>query len=95
MSQPPSLLLMFVCIIGAEGAPSLRFLQGRVAMLPTQRLSFCTNLVAYAVVVPALCRLRKGRGTLRLVCASEFKSLGHPPYNCSRYFRGRVARPFC
>jgi hypothetical protein len=71
--------LRFVCIIYAEGAPSLRFLQGRVTMLPTQLLSFCTNPVADAVVVPALCRPRKGRGTLRFVCASEFKSLGHPP----------------
>src|SRR5208282_5461321 len=39
----PSFLLMFVRIIYAEGAPSLRFLLGRVAMLPTQRLSFRTN----------------------------------------------------
>jgi hypothetical protein len=70
---------MFVCAIYAEGAPSLRFLQGRVAMLPTRLLSFCTNPVAYAFVVPALCKLRKGRGTLCFVCASEIKSLGHPP----------------
>jgi len=31
--------MMVACAIYAEGAPSLRFLQGRVAMLPTQPLS--------------------------------------------------------
>jgi hypothetical protein len=41
-------------IIPTEGAPSLRFLQGWVAMLPTQLFcQFCTNPVAYAFVVPA------------------------------------------
>jgi hypothetical protein len=33
------LLILSVCIIYPEGAPSLRLLQGRVAMLPTQLLS--------------------------------------------------------
>ena len=36
---PP--LAIFACTIPAEGAPSLRFLQGWVAMLPTQL--FCTS----------------------------------------------------
>ena len=31
--------MMFLCANIVEGAPSLRFLQGRVAMLPTQLLS--------------------------------------------------------
>ena len=44
--------MMFVCAIYAEGAPSLRFLQGRVAMLPTRPLSFCTNPVLYASMRP-------------------------------------------
>jgi hypothetical protein len=48
-------------------------------MLPTQLLSFSTDPVAYAFVVPALCKQRKGRGTLCFVGASEVKSLGHPP----------------
>jgi len=52
--------MMFVCAIDAEGAPSLRSLQGRVAMLTARPLSFCTNLVAHVFVVPALCKLRKG-----------------------------------
>jgi hypothetical protein len=32
----PHPLMMLVCAIDAEGGPSLRSLQGRVAMLPTQ-----------------------------------------------------------
>ena len=32
-------------------------------MLPTQLFFFRTNSVAHASVVPALCTLRKGRGT--------------------------------
>jgi hypothetical protein len=40
-------------------------------------------LVAYAFVVPALCELRKGRGTLSFVGASKIKCPGHPPVNVS------------
>jgi hypothetical protein len=66
--------MMFLCAIYAEGAPSLRFLQepalslskGRVVMLPTRPLSFRTNPVAYAFVVPALCKLQQ--------------RTGHPPF---------------
>ena len=36
-------LVMSVCAIYAEGAPSLRFLQGRVTMLPTQLLWLCAT----------------------------------------------------
>ena len=66
---------MSVCASGAEGAPSLRFLQGRVTMLPTQLLWLC-NPVAHAFQVPALCKVRKGRGTHYVVGASEVKNLG-------------------
>ena len=74
----PTLLMMSVCTIYAEGAPSLRFLQGRVTMLPTQLLWLC-NPVAHAFQVPALCQVRKGRGTHYVFGASEVKSLGHSP----------------
>ena len=47
-------------------------------MPPTQLLWLC-NQIAHAFQVPALCEVRKGRGTHYLVGASEVKSLGHPP----------------
>ena len=47
-------------------------------MLPTQLLWLC-NPVAHAFQVPALCKVRKGRGTHYVFGASEVKSLGHPP----------------
>ena len=47
-------------------------------MLPTQLLWLC-NQVAHAFQVPALCKVRKGRGTHYVFGASEVKSLGHPP----------------
>ena len=72
--------MMSARAIGAEGAPSLRFLQGRVTMLPTQLLSLC-NPVTHAFQIPALCKVRKGRGTHCVFGASEVKSLGHPPSN--------------
>src|SRR4249919_872857 len=68
--------MMSLCSIHAEGAPSLRFLQGRVTMLTTQFLSLY-NPVAHAFQVPALCKVRKGRGTHCVYGASEVKSLGH------------------
>jgi hypothetical protein len=42
-------------------------------MLPTQLLFFRTKSVAHAFVVPALCKLRKGRGTLGSVSAGNQK----------------------
>ena len=48
-------------------------------MLPTQLLSALRNRVAHAFQVPALCQVRKGRGTHCVYGASEVKSLGHPP----------------
>jgi hypothetical protein len=71
--------MISVCTISIEGAPSLRFLQGRVSVLPTQLLSACTKPVAYAFAVPALRKEREGRGTHCVADASEIKSLGHPP----------------
>ena len=50
---------MSVCAIYGEGAPSLRFLQGRVTMLPTQLLWLCDQ-IAHGFQVPALCKVRKG-----------------------------------
>jgi hypothetical protein len=70
---------MFVCAIYVEGCPSLCSLQGRVVMLPARPLSFCTNPVAHAFAVPALCKLRKGRGTLCFVYASETKARATRP----------------
>jgi hypothetical protein len=64
-----------------EGAPSLRFLQGRVRCCQHHVVlgSGNTRPSLQASVVPALRTEREGRGTLFLACASEFKSLGHPP----------------
>jgi hypothetical protein len=64
--------------MGAEGAVSLRFLQGRETMLPTLCFPLC-NPVAHALQVPALCTVRKGRGIHYVLGASEVKSPGHPP----------------
>ena len=47
-------------------------------MLPTQLLWLC-NPVAHVFQVPALCKVRKGRGTHYVFGASEVTSLGHPP----------------
>jgi len=74
-----------VYIILTEGAPSLRSLQepalslskGWVAMLPTQLLFFPTKSVAHAFVVPALCKLRKGRGTR--ICGGFCSLKAGPP----------------
>ena len=74
--------MMSVCSIYAEGAPSLRFLQGRVTMQPTELLWLC-DPVAHAFQVPALCQVRKGRGTHCVYGASKVKSLGHPPTVCT------------
>ena len=47
-------------------------------MLPTQLLWLC-NPVTHAFQIPALCKVRKGRGTHYVFGASEVKSLGYPP----------------
>jgi hypothetical protein len=46
-----------------EGAPSLRFLQGWAAMLPAQLSSVLRCSLCNAVVLPALRKVREGRGT--------------------------------
>ena len=46
-------------------------------MLTTQFLSLY-NPVAHAFQAPALCKVRKGRGTHFVFGASEVKSLDHP-----------------
>jgi hypothetical protein len=51
------------CTIPTEGAPSLRFLQGWAAMLPAQLFVRSTLSVVDVVCVPALRKVREGRGT--------------------------------
>ena len=48
-------------------------------MLPTQLLYVLRNPVALGFQVPALCKVRKGRGTQYVFGASEVISLGRPP----------------
>lgn len=50
-------------ITNTAGALSLRCLQGRIAMLPTQLLILGTSPLRKRFVVPALYRVRKGWGT--------------------------------
>jgi len=50
--------MMSVCAIYGEGAPSLRFLQGRVTMLPTQLLWPC-NPVTHAFQFPPFAKCAK------------------------------------
>ena len=47
-------------------------------MLPTQLFVALQSPVAHAFQVPALCKVRKGRGTHYVFGASEVKSLGPP-----------------
>ncbi len=61
--------------VPAEGAPSLRFLQGRVRCCRHNALLYI-NPVAHAFVVPALWRVCKGRGTHRGGDSKEIKSPG-------------------
>jgi hypothetical protein len=69
------------CTIPTEGGPSLRFSQvGADAAGATGVRS--TLPVVCAVVVPALRKVREGRGTHSvgdISAISEIKSLGHPP----------------
>jgi len=73
------LLMMSGCATCAEGAASLRFLQERAGMLPTQLLSVLHTPGAHAFQVPVLCRVRKGRCTHCVYGAGEVKNLGHSP----------------
>jgi hypothetical protein len=75
--------MMSVCTIPTEGAPSLRFLQGRAAMLlvlfDLLRCRAVSDPLAQAFPAPALRKEREGRGTPCVAVASKVKSLGHPP----------------
>jgi hypothetical protein len=53
--------------------------QKRPRLMGPEKLKRGTNPVAHSFVVPALCKVGKGRGTLCFVCVREFKDLGHPP----------------
>ena len=92
--------------VGAVGAPSLRSLQGRAAMLPVRcSLSCraaCTALTAPIPCTlspvratddcptPALRKVREGRGTHGVGDVGEIKSLGHPPKDPSKVTEHRV-----
>jgi hypothetical protein len=55
--------------------PVRAFFARGVAMLPTQLLSVLHKPpLLHALVVPALCRVRKGRGTRCVLGASEVKA---------------------
>jgi hypothetical protein len=73
---PP--LTMLACAVPTEGAPSLRFLQGRAAMLlvlfDLLRCRAVSNPLAQAFPAPALRKEREGRGTPSVAVASELKS---------------------
>ena len=75
-----------VCTISNEGAPSLRFLQGRVAVLPTRLLPTCMKPVAYTFVVPAPSQqTATERGTHFLANVSESKGRATPPRSIGNY----------
>ena len=70
--------MMSVCAIYGEGAPSLRFLQGRVTMLPTQLLWPC-NPVTHAFQFPPFAKCAKDGAPSMVFCASEVTNPGYPP----------------
>ena len=74
---PPSMTLVYIIL--TEGAPSLRSLQGWVAMLPTQFVFFRTNAVAHAFVVPPFADCAKD-GAPSVLCQPAIKSPGHSPF---------------
>jgi hypothetical protein len=78
VAQP--LVLISVCTIHAEGAPSLRSLQRWAAMLPTSVLLLSDKLSCPLVrgSRPSQRNAKDGAPT-GFVDASEIKSLGHPP----------------
>ena len=73
-------LMMFVRAIYAEGAPSLRFLQGRVPMLPTQLFVRSPQTpLRMRSCYPPFAKNAKDGAPHRVGDASEIKTLGHPP----------------
>jgi hypothetical protein len=77
-------LPLSICTIPAEGGPSLRFLQGWVAMLRVLFDLLWTRDQTHlppAFPTPALRNKREERGTHYVGNARKIKSLGHPPIN--------------
>jgi len=76
--------MMSVCAIYGEDAPSLRFLQGRVTMLPTRFLWLCNRSRMRSRFPPFAKRAKDGAPTM-FFCASEVKNLvtrrRHSPAN--------------
>ena len=72
-------MMMSECSIGVDGCPVLAFFAGAGKDAADTRFSCLHNPVAHAFQIPALCKVRKGRGTHYVSGASEVKSLGHPP----------------
>jgi hypothetical protein len=62
-----------------RGCPVLAFFARAGTMLPTPFLFLRHKPAALCVAVPALRKVREGRGTHCIGEASEIKSLGHPP----------------
>src|SRR5580698_5367610 len=71
-----------MCSVSTEGAPPLRFLQGRAEMMPVLQDLLRSDGIdpdARAFPCPALHKEREGRGTHSVGDASKVKNLGHPP----------------
>src|SRR5580704_17041073 len=71
-----------MCSVSTEGAPPLRFLQGRAEMMPVLQDLLRSDGIdpdARAFPCPALHKEREGRGTHSVGDASKVKKLGHPP----------------
>ena len=67
----------FAGIINTVGAPSLRFLRGRVAMVPTQLFApSAQTVLRVRSRFPPFAKLREGRGTHLYGHACQIKSLG-------------------
>jgi hypothetical protein len=67
-----------------KGAPSLRFLQGRVRAACMMRFSGKSKNGTASCIVPTLRRVREEWGT-RFIMASATERLGHPPSGMITY----------
>jgi hypothetical protein len=63
------------------GCPVLAFFARAGTMQPNTALRLCLNPVAHVFIVPALCRVRKGRRTHSFVARkkTDIEKPGHPP----------------
>jgi hypothetical protein len=61
------------------GCPVLAFFARAGTMQPNTALRLCLNPVAHVFIVPALCRVRKGRGTHRGGDSKEIKAWATRP----------------